>query len=323
MKAKIIGTGSSVPKLKIDNKAFEDFLDTSDEWIKERTGISERHVATEETVLSLGADAAKRALLMAELDGSELEIIICTTATPDFIYPNMACLIQSELGNNTAMCYDINAACSGFLYGAMMAKAYIESGMAKTVMVVSSEITTKTLDYTDRGSCILFGDGAGAVIFGADSERGIISSVGGSDGSRGGCITLKAGEVKNHWTDDKESVEPDLMHMEGRAVYSFATRMVPEIVEQVINKANYTTEEIDWFLFHQANGRMLEVIARKLGVSLEKVPINVGSYGNTSSASLPILLDELVRAGKIKTGDRMVMSGFGAGLTWGALLLTW
>lgn len=323
MRAKIIGTGSCVPKLKIENKAFEEFLDTSDEWIKERTGINSRHVATEETVLSLGATAAKNALEMARIDSSSLEIIICTTATPDNIYPNMACLIQAELGNKTAICYDINAACSGFLYGAMMAKAYIESGMAKTVMVVSSEITTKTLDYSDRGSCILFGDGAGAVIFTEDLENGIISTIGGSDGSRGECITLKNNDVQNHWKVLEENDKQEYMQMEGRAVYSFATRTVPEIVEQVIRKADYTIEEIDWFLFHQANGRMLEVIAKKLGVSLDKVPMNVGSYGNTSSASLPILLDELVREGKIRTGDKLVMSGFGAGLTWGALILTW
>lgn len=321
MRAKIIGTGHAVPELIIHNKDFEQFLDTSDEWIKERTCMEERRIAVSETTLSLGTEAAREALEMAGTNVADIDIILCTTATPDSVYPNMACLIQSQLGNRSAMCYDINAACSGFLYGASTAQAFIGAGMAKNVMVVSTEITSKTVDYTDRGTCCLFGDGAAAVIFTASEEGGIIESVFHSDGSRGECITLEAEPVENHWKEAERA--RNYMHMEGRAVYAFATRTVPETVHQVLEKSGEKIENVDWFIFHQANGRMLEVIAKKLGVSMEKVPMNLQSYGNTSSASIPILLDEMVRDGRIKPGDKILMSGFGAGLTWGALLMEW
>lgn len=388
MRAKIIGTGHSVPELTIHNKEFERFLETTDQWIEERTCMKERHIAVTETALSLGTEAARKALEAAGILSSEIDIILCTTATPDNVYPNMACLIQANIDNHTAMCYDINAACSGFLYAASTAQAFIASGMAKTVMVVSAEITSKTVDYSDRSSCILFGDGAAAVIFTASETSGIVDSVFHSDGSRGGCITMKAAPVANYWhgpekqmlcgsdsgaeenkaTGNSYSVSDTVcgekacaaskgicrenpcsaseeicrenpcgagetrcgenpagkyMYMEGRAVYSFATRTVPETVRELLKRSELSANDIDWFVFHQANGRMLEVIAKKLGVPLNKVPMNIEKYGNTSSATIPILLDEMVRDGRIKTGDKIVMSGFGAGLTWGALLLEW
>lgn len=341
MNAKIIGTGHAVPGLVIDNQEFEKFLDTSDEWIRERTCMEKRHIALNETALSLGTEAAMNALNMAGIEAGEIDILLCTTSTPDYVYPNMACLIQSEIGNSRAMCYDINAACSGFLYAASTAQAFIASGMAETVMVVSTEIESKTLDYADRGSCVLFGDGAAAVIFKASETGGILHTVFGADGSRGGCITMQAEPVKNHWTEsmansktagrecgfatgnEKKPEIPAHMQMDGKAVYSFATRTVPEVIHELLDKSGENIEGIDWFVLHQANGRMLEMIARKLGVSIEKVPMNLQKYGNTSSASIPLLLDEMVRDGKIKTGDKLVLSGFGAGLTWGALLMEW
>ncbi|MGN0164980.1 MAG: beta-ketoacyl-ACP synthase III [Lachnospiraceae bacterium] len=348
MRAKVIGTGHFVPELKIQNTDFEKFLDTSDEWIKERTCMEERRIAVSETALSMGAEAAERAIDMAGIDVAAIDIIICTTATGDNVYPNMSCLIQAELGNHTAMCFDLNAACSGFLFGASAAQAYISSGMAKTVLVVSTEIVSKTVDYTDRGSCILFGDGAAAVLFTASAEEGIVDGIFRSDGNRGGCITMKAAPVENHWTcsdgnnccheneknpgfynnqksEENPKSEPykEYMYMDGKAVYSFATRTVPEIVGELLDKNGETAENIDWFVFHQANGRMLEVIARKIGVSVSKVPMNLQKYGNTSSASIPLLLDEMVRDGRIQPGQKIILSGFGAGLTWGALLLEW
>ncbi len=321
MKAKIIGTGHAVPKQVISNQDFEKFIETSDEWIKERTGMDKRHIITDETTLDLGNEAADKALEMAGIPASDIEILIVTTATGDTVYPNMACQIQAHIDNHTAMCYDLNAACSGFLYAATTAQAFIKSGMAKTIMVVATEMVSKTVDYTDRSSCILFGDGAAAVIFQASEESGIVDAIFHADGAKGGCIHMKDRQRDNYWHKDEEA--PDFMYMEGKPVYAFATRTVPEAIHELLDKTQTAIDDVDWFVLHQANGKMLQMIARKLGVSEDKVPMNLNKYGNTSSATIPILLDELVREGKIKAGDKIVMSGFGAGLTWGALLLEW
>lgn len=346
MRAKIIGTGRAVPELIVHNKDFEKFLDTTDEWIEERTCMKQRYIAILETALSLGTEAAKKAIEAAGISPSEIDILLCSTATPDTVYPNLACLIQAEIGNNTAMCFDLNAACTGFLYAASTAHAYISSGMAKTVLVVSSEVTTKTLDYTDRSSCVLFGDGAAAAVFTTSKDKGIKETVLHSDGRKADSIFMESAPITNYWcefaknerkvtdnaSEEQRSIEVGTeknagtrtyMSMDGKAVYSFATRTVPESVKDLLEKADTSINDIEWFVFHQANGRMLEVIAKKLGIPMEKVPINVENYGNTSSASIPILLDEMVRDGRIKSGDKIVLSGFGAGLTWGALLIEW
>ncbi len=346
MRARIIGTGRAVPSLVVHNRDFEKFLETTDEWISERTGMKERHIAVSETALSLGVEAARKAIAASEILPEEIDIILCSTATPDTVYPNMACQIQKQLGNTSAMCCDINAACTGFIYASAMAQAFISSGMAAKVLVVASELTSKNLDYTDRSSCVLFGDGAAAAIFSASETAGIIESVLHSDGRKSDSIVMKGRPVANYWTkkavseektaegeadgkdcigcdEDKGNCQKDFLAMDGKSVYAFATRTVPESVSKLLDKSGLSVESIDWFVFHQANGRMLEVIAKKLGIPMEKVPINVGSYGNTSSASIPILIDEMARDGRLKAGDKIVMSGFGAGLTWGALLMEW
>lgn len=309
----ICGTGACAPVRSLDNDELAQFVDTSDEWIRERTGVVRRHIIREETTVSMAAEAGRQAIEEAGADPSEIEMILTATATPDQIFPCTACEIQAALGAKNAVCFDLNAACSGFLFAYQTAQAYIAAGMHRTILIVGSESLSRVVNWEDRGTCILFGDGAGAALVRAQEGR-IYRSAAHSDGAGGPALTcpgINASEQKPY------------LSMDGKAVFQFAIRKVPEAVNEVLEANRLTAEDIDWFVLHQANRRIVESVAKRLKVGIEKFPMNLQEYGNTSSASIPILLNELNRSGKLKKGQRLILAGFGAGLSWGASVLEW
>lgn len=311
-----MGTGSALPEKILTNGEIEKLVDTSDTWIRERTGIIERRIARErESTAELAAIAGKRALEDAKIAAEALDFIIVATFTPSSCMPNDACLVQSALGAFQAVCFDINAACSGFLFALQMAHAYICSGLAHHVLVIGAENISKVVDWKDRGTCILFGDGAGAVVLsGSDSlQQGILDFECGSDGGHGSVLTLSSNQ-KN---------ETAFLKMDGQEVFKFAVRKVPEMITALTTRNQLSLEEIDWYFLHQANVRILSAVAKRLSLSLERFPINLDRYGNTSAASIPILLDECHKKGVLLAGQKMILSGFGGGLTWGSCLLSW
>ncbi|MBS5063895.1 MAG: ketoacyl-ACP synthase III [Hungatella hathewayi] len=312
MTAKIIGTGSAVPAYCMKNNDFTKFIDTSDEWIVTRTGIKERRIAKEETTAGLACEAARKALQSAKIKAEEIDLILVATCSPDTFFPSTACQVQAALGAENAAAFDMSAACAGFLFGLNTAYAYINSGVYKKVLVIGADIMTRFVDWKDRGTCVLFGDGAGAVVLEA-SETGLFSSVQYADGSRGKVLSCSVGYEKRS----------SYLQMDGQEVFKFAVKKVPECVRQVLEESGTDIEEIKYFVMHQANYRIFESIAKRLKVSMERIPMNMDRYGNTSGASVPIMLDELNREGKLQPGDKLILSGFGAGLTWGATLIEW
>lgn len=320
MTTKIIGTGHYVPERIITNDDLAMIMDTSDEWISERTGIHQRRIDTGEGVVQMASKAAKNALENAGITAEELDIIIVATSTADDLFPNTASLVQRELGNHQCTCFDLSAACTGFLYGLNTAHAYIKAGMAKTALVIGSECLSKTMDWTERSTCILFGDGAGAAIV-TEAETGIEEMVSHSDGRKGEVIICDGRPLENFLV--KKDVTYAYTRMDGQEVFRFAVKTVPECIHELLEKAGIGVEEVDHFILHQANERIIHSVSKRLKVPLERFPMNLQNYGNTSAASIPILLDECNRAGMLQPGDKIVLSGFGAGLTWGAILLTW
>lgn len=307
MTTQIIGTGSYLPKKVINNEYLSSIVDTNDEWITTRTGIKERRmVQEEEGTAYMGAQAAEEALKDAGIKAEEIDLILLATMSPDAMLPNSACEIQTIIGAKNAVCMDINAACSGFLFALCTAHGYIKSGMYKTALVIGSETVTRMLDWQDRGTCILFGDGAGACVV-KEGNTGIIDWVLHSDGTKGQVLTNK-----NQYIE-----------MNGQEVFRFAVKSVPQCIEELFEKTGTKAEDIACFVLHQANIRIIKSVAQRVGAELEKFPCNLSWYGNTSAASVPILLDELNKSGKLKAGDKIVLSGFGGGLTWGAVLLEW
>ena len=326
MKMKITGTGSALPREAVSNIKIMDWVETSDEWIKERTGIANRHLSTGETVASLAAEACKKALEMAGVDATEVEAILLATCSPEYLLPCAACQVQDIIGATNAVAFDLNAACSGFLFGLTTAQAYIASGMYKKILVVGSEVLSKIMNWEDRSSCILFGDGAGAVLVEAvekDDVSDMISFSQGSDGAKGMVLSCRERLLKNPLYTEVDEEEDFYVHMDGQAVYRFATRQVPDCIKDALDKVELTVDDIDLFVLHQANARIIEAVAKRLRADLSKFPMNVDRMGNMSSATIPVLLDELNREGKIKRGDKLVLSGFGAGLTYGACVITW
>lgn len=311
MGIKISGTGSAVPEHVLTNADLEKMVDTSDEWIVERTGIKERRIVKGDNVVTLAEKACRKALEDAGKKPEDVELILIATCTLEEFFPCCACQVQARLGAVNAAGFDVNAACSGFLFALATANAYLSTGLYKNALVVGSEVLSRLVDYEDRGSCILFGDGAGAVFLEPAAEgRGIISVVQGCDGPGGVALHCKTDAL-------------DKIHMDGRAVYRFATRQVPVCIEQALQKAGMKAEEVDLFFLHQANLRILETIAKRLGIPMEKVPYNLDRYGNISSATIPVLLDEIKKRGKMVAGNKIVLAGFGAGLTYGACVLVW
>ena len=322
MNVKIKGTGSAVPKKCVTNDDLSMLMDTSDEWIRSRTGIESRHLAVEETTTSLATEAAKRALADAGIDADELELIIAATVTPDRFLPNLACEVQREIGAGHAVAFDINAACSGFLFGLGTAAMYLKCGIYKNALVIGAETLSKIMDWNDRSTCVLFGDGAGAAVVSAEQEKGgILSMVQGSDGARGMVLNCDNRPVNNPYVKNDTALA--YVSMDGQEVYKFAVRTVPESIEAAVEKAGLAIEDIDLFVLHQANYRIIESVARRLHQPMEKFPTNLQEFGNISAASVPILLDNVKNRGMIRTGSRIVLAGFGAGLTWGAMVLEW
>lgn len=316
MTGRICGTGSCVPARVLDNVELSGMVETSDEWIRERTGVIRRHIITDETTVSMAAEAARRALDDAGIDAGQVELIMTATISSNVILPCTACEVQKAIGAYSAACFDINAACCGFLTAYQTAQAYIEAGIYRTILVIGSESLSKLTDWTDRGTCILFGDGAGAAVLTADEGRGY-QTVLHSDGSRGEALSCSG----KHWQVDTQ--DTGYMKMDGREVFQFAVKKVPEVIREVLDKNELKLEQIDYFIVHQANRRIIESVSKRLGADIGKFPMNLQEYGNTSSASIPILLDELRRNGTLKKGSRVLIAGFGAGLSWGAGILDW
>ena len=320
MPARIIGTGSALPALLVSNRELEKIVDTTDEWIRSRTGIESRHIAVEETTASMAIEAAKKALQDAKVSPEEIDLIIVGTISPDHIFPSTACEIQSALGAVNATAFDISAACAGFLFGLGIVDAYMKAGTVRTALVVGAETLSKMMDWNDRSTCVLFGDGAGAAVVRSD-ESGIMSMVQGSDGTRGNALTCEGRRVNNPYK--KNDISLDYTKMNGQEVYKFAVKTVPKSIEEALLKANVKADDVKYFLLHQANLRIIEAVAKRLGQSIEKFPTNLQECGNISAGSVPVLLDHVNREGRLQKGDTIVLAGFGAGLTWGATVLTW
>lgn len=320
MGTRIIGTGSVLPELSVHNKQLETCLDTTDEWIRSRTGIEERHIAIKETTTSLAIAAARKALEEAGVSGEEIDLIIVGTVSGDMCFPSTACQIQEAVSATHATAFDINAACAGFLFGLSITDTYFCAGRAKTALLVGAEVLSKMMDWNDRSTCVLFGDGAGAAVVKQD-DKGLLGLVQGSDGSRGMALTCKNRAVINPFVKGEE--ELDYTSMDGQAVFRFAVKTVPEAIKQALSQAGCEPEEIKYFLLHQANIRIIEAVAKKLDQPIEKFPTNLQKCGNISAASVPILLDHVNKNGMLERGDKLVLAGFGAGLTWGAAVIVW
>jgi 3-oxoacyl-[acyl-carrier-protein] synthase-3 len=315
--SRIVGTGSFLPPRVVTNDELAKRLDTSDEWIRSRTGITRRHIADKEQGSSdLALEASRRALQAAGIDASQIDLIVVATSTPDYVFPSTACLLQAKLGVKGSAAFDIQAVCSGFVYGLATADSFIRSGTHKRALVVGAEVFSRILDWNDRGTCVLFGDGAGAVVLAADSKPGIHASVLHADGSQVDLLSVP-GNVAGGCI-----VGSPFLQMNGQGVFKFAVRVLDEVARETVAAAGMTLDDIDWLIPHQANVRILDATARKLGLPPEKLVITVDHHANTSAASVPLALDEYVRAGKIRAGHRVMMEGVGGGFTWGASLAT-
>ncbi len=322
----IIGSGSATANQILTNDDLSEIVETSDEWIQSRTGMRERHICSaDDSLANLATQAGMRALEMAGLAPTDLDLIILATSTPDDLF-GTAVKVQSQLGATRAMAFDLTAACSGFVVGLVTASQFIRTGVYRNVLLIGGDILSRWVDWSDRATCVLFGDGAGAVVLqGNDESDRLLGFEIYSDGSLNHCLNLPyQGETKNLTTEKsvgQGTYQP--ITMNGREVYRFAVAKVPEVIEKVLFKANITTDDIDWLILHQANQRIMDSVSDRLKIPSEKVISNVAKYGNTSAGSIPIALDEAVRAGNIKAGDLVIVSGFGAGLTWGATAFRW
>ena len=316
----ICGTGSYAPSYVMDNNEIATMVETSDEWIRERTGVATRHIIKDETTVSMACEAAKKALDDGEVKPEEVDLIIVSTISSNIILPCTACEVQKELGAENATCFDLSAACSGFVLAYNTALAYLSGGVYQTALIIGSESLSNLTNWKDRGTCILFGDGAGAAVMRAKEGRTYLPATH-SDGMKGKALTCLS---RHTHIDAKRMKDPEYyMQMDGQAVFKFAVKKVPEVVNEVLSKNQVKKEEIVWYILHQANSRIVEAVAKRLDEPIEKFPMNLKEYGNTSSASIPILLDELNRQGRLKAGQKLVLAGFGAGLTWGAAIVEW
>ncbi len=319
----VAGTGSCLPEKRMTNDDLSKLVDTNDEWIVQRTGIKERRVVVEgETTASLSTTAAKRALDMAGIPASELDLVIVATVTPEMAFPSTACFVAAALGLKSTPAFDMSAACSGFLYALTVGANFIKSGMYKTVLVIGAETLSRVIDYTDRGSCILFGDGAGAAILKQtnDPKKGVIYTSLHADGSGAEVMTLRPGS-RHPICAELIASRDQYMKIRGREVYKFAVTKFGELIEDAMRKVEITKEQVKLIVPHQVNQRIIDSAIEKLGLPVEKVFVNIDRYGNTSAASIPIALDEAWRAGKIQPGDYVVFVAFGAGLTWANAVL--
>jgi 3-oxoacyl-[acyl-carrier-protein] synthase-3 len=299
------------------NAEFAARLDTSDEWIRERTGIAQRHIAEKTQASSdLALEASRNALQAAGVKAEDLDLIVVATSTPDYVFPSTACLLQSKLGVKGSAAFDVQAVCSGFVYGLATADSFVKAKMAKRALVVGAEVFSRILDWNDRGTCVLFGDGAGAVVLTADTKPGIHASVLRADGSHSGMLSVPGNVCRGAIAGSP------FLQMNGQAVFKFAVKVLEESARETVAAADMQLSDIDWLIPHQANVRILDATARKLGLPHEKLVVTVDHHGNTSAASVPLALDEFVRAGKIRKGHRLLLQGVGGGFTWGSSVVT-
>ncbi|MGF1513300.1 MAG: beta-ketoacyl-ACP synthase 3 [Elainellaceae cyanobacterium] len=321
----LTGCGSAVPELSISNDQLSQVVDTSDEWISSRTGIRHRQVmGADETLSGIAAAAARQALSMAEVEPQAVDLILLATSTPDDLFGS-ASQVQAQLGATQAIAFDITAACSGFVVGLTTAAQFIYSGAYQTVLLIGADALSRWVDWGDRRTCVLFGDGAGAVVLQTDQGNALLGFELCTDGTQNSCLTLPYQSRIEHPSDDvavqQGAFQP--VTMNGQEVYRFAVRRVPEVIEKATYRAGLTLEDIDWLLLHQANQRILDAVAKRLSIPSDRVVSNVAAHGNTSAASIPLALDECVRQGRVQSGDIIAAAGFGAGLTWGATIFRW
>ena len=323
MTTKIIGTGSYVPAQIVTNDDLSKIVETNDQWIRSRTGIGERRIATDDSTSDMAAKAAKKAIEQAGIDPAQIDLIILGTSSPDYCFPNGACEIQAKVGAVNAACFDISSACTGFVFALSTAHAYISSGLYKTALVVGADLLSKLVDWTDRSTCVLFGDGAGAAVV-TDEGDAFKGFVQGSDGKGGEALDGDNRPVVNPFTDNgKQSALGGYVTMDGPAVYKFAVKTVPKAINELLDEIGWSADDVDVYVLHQANIRIIESVAKSLKQPMDKFPTNLQQCGNISAASVPILLDKVRKDGMIKHEEKIILSGFGAGLTWGACAIEW
>ena len=316
--SRIIGTGSYLPEKVLANRDLEQLVDTSDEWIYTRTGIRQRHIAADDQAASdLALIASRRAMDAAGISAEDLDLVIVATTTPDMVFPSTACLLQAKLGMTRGAAFDVQAVCSGFVYALATADHFVKSGQYRHVLVVGSEVYSRILDWKDRGTCVLFGDGAGAVVLAKRNEPGILASRLHSDG-RFAHILSVPGTVAGGAVTGRP-----LLQMEGNAVFKFAVRVLGEVADETVAAAGLERSDVDWLIPHQANIRIIQATAKKMGLGMDHVVTTVERHANTSAASVPLALDEAVRDGRVRPGQHVLLEGVGGGFTWGAVLLRW
>ena len=325
MRSRIIGTGSYLPDKILSNRDLEQMVDTTDEWIITRTGISERRIAApDEYTSTLAFNASEKALQMAGITAEDLDLIIVATVTPDFPFPSTACLLQSRLKAVNAVAFDISAACSGFIFGLATADKYIRTGAVKNALVVGAELLSRIVDWTDRNSCLLFGDGSGAVVIQAtDADAGVLDSFMKSDGTNWELLYQPAPGSRNPASQQVLDERLNFIRMQGNEVFKLAVRAMEDAANHVLAAGGFSVEDVALFIPHQANRRIIDAAGKRLAVPEEKIYVNIDRYGNTSSASIPIALDEANRSGLLKQGDLLLLDAFGGGLAWGAMTIRW
>jgi len=315
--SRIVGTGSYLPPRVVTNEELSKKLDTSDAWIQERTGIRQRHIAAESQATSdLALEASRRALESAGVKAGDIDLIVVATSTPDFVFPSTACLLQAKLGVKGCAAFDLQAVCSGFVYALATADSMIKNQLAKNALVVGAEVFSRILDWDDRGTCVLFGDGAGAVVLATGDRPGIHASVLHADGSLAGILSVPGNVCGGRITGSP------FLQMQGNQVFRVAVKVLDEVARETAQAAGMKLEDIDWLIPHQANVRILEATAKRIGLPREKLVVTVDHHANTSAASVPLALDEFVRSGKIRPGHKVMLQGVGGGFTWGASLVT-
>jgi 3-oxoacyl-[acyl-carrier-protein] synthase III len=321
MYARIIGTGSYLPEKVLTNADLEKLVDTSDQWIRDRTGIAQRHVAAEgQTTCDLAEQAARKALEAAGIGPEEIDLLVVGTTTPDLVFPSTACLLQHRLGLGECGAFDVNAACSGFIYALSVADQYIRNGNAGKVLVVGAETLTRMLDWNDRATCVLFGDGAGAAVLTADNEPGILSTHIHANGGYSDLLKVDVGVSRGFRAEERGGLA---VSMRGNEVFKVAVNTLGRIVDETLAANQLEKEDLDWLIPHQANLRIIQATARKLRMSMDQVIVTVDRHGNTSAASVPMALDVAVRSGRIQRGDKLLLEAFGGGFTWGAALVAY
>lgn len=318
----IEGMGLYTPSKIVTNEDLSKIVETNDEWIAGRTGIKERRISQGEDTSHMATEASKKALEVAKISALDIDLIVLATCTPDMFIPSTACIVQANIGAKNALAFDISAACTGFIYGLQVAESLMKTNDFKHALVIGSENLSKVVNWEDRGTCVLFADGAGAAVLSKSNEGGIIKTICGSDGEKGEYITLGANDVSNPFYE-KETEKDKMLGMYGQEVFKFATSIIPSLIKEILEKSNLTIDDIDYIVPHQANTRIIEYAAKKLKISTDKFYMNIQNYGNTSAASIPMALSEMQEKNLLKKNNKVILVGFGGGLTYGASLIEW